>query len=75
MRKGAERAGNGRKPPGEKTDGDLGGIRGGRGGSVLGGYGRGQCGSYSGTVYDVGVFPAQLAAVVPCSLHTEAFFV
>ena len=38
-RKGAERAGNGRKPPGEKSVWIFGGIRGGRGESVPGGYG------------------------------------
>ncbi len=58
MRKGAERVGCGRKPPGGKLGGDSGGFCGERSGSVTGDYGRGQCGSRGGMVYDVGVFPA-----------------
>jgi len=57
MRKGAERAGCGRRPPGGKLGGDSGGVRGG-GGSVTGGDGRGRCFSQDGTIYDV---------CVPCS--------
>ena len=37
---GAEMAGYGRRPPGEKFGGDSGRFRRGRGGSVTGGYGR-----------------------------------
>jgi len=40
MRKGAERAGCGRRPPGGKLGGDSGGFCGGGGGSVTGGYER-----------------------------------
>jgi len=58
MRKGAERTGCGQRPPGEKLGGDFGGIRGGWGGRVMGGYvrRRNNPSVMAGTVYDVGCF-------------------
>ena len=75
-RKGTERAGCGRRPPGGKLGGDSGGIPGERGGSMTGGCGKGWWGSRGGTVYDVDVpcsggwrFPALFALGLSLSMR------
>ena len=62
MRKCAERAGCGRRPPGGKSVWNFGEIRGGRGESVPGGYVKGWRGFRGGKVYDAGVFPAPVVS-------------
>ena len=52
-----------------------GGIRGGGGESVTGGYSRGQCEPYGGTVYDVGGVPCSCGQRLPVLSTAGLIFV
>ena len=70
MRKEAERAGCGQRPPGGKSGGDLDGICGG-GGSVMGGCGRRRVSDVGGPAPVVGSF---LLSALGLSLSMRCIF-